>query len=370
MATRALRRGMDAVAERMYDADGTVTPPLPVSNAGLELDRYLQYAEAGGDEKRHRDALFSRVCGNPIPSLYHRALDRWEAHLAETYGDLVVKKALRSVGPVVVGLGGESVHESSIRLHRLYGTPIIPGSALKGLARAFVRHEYGDSVAQLIPRVLVDGEDAPPPNAHTVVFGDTLDAGHIVWCDAWYVPGPDDVDRPLRRDVITVHHPRYYTSQGSTDENPPWDFDDPNPNPFISARGSFLVAVAGPTPEWAAFAWGLLVNALADYGVGAKSSSGYGRFRPPPAERSGAALDLMARIDGLHELADRQARREEIGAIYARWQQLRDEDRHDGLDVAKHFIVVMRQRYPNWTNDMPGKPLLRWVQQHEPGWSP
>jgi len=42
---------------------------------------------------------------------------------------------------IVIGLGGESVLETDITLHHLYGIPFIPGSALKGLTRAYVTGE-------------------------------------------------------------------------------------------------------------------------------------------------------------------------------------------------------------------------------------
>src|SRR2546422_9089524 len=43
---------------------------------------------------------------------------------------------------MVIGLGGETVLETDITLHHLYGIPFIPGSALKGLTRAYVSEEY------------------------------------------------------------------------------------------------------------------------------------------------------------------------------------------------------------------------------------
>jgi CRISPR-associated protein Cmr6 len=81
-------------------------------------------------------------------------------------------------------------------------------------------------------------------------------------------------------DVITVHHPEYYRGENL----PPADWDNPNPVPFLSATGSYLVALHGPE-SWVEAAFKILQLALAEEGIGAKTSSGYGRmvFQTPPA---------------------------------------------------------------------------------------
>ena len=39
---------------------------------------------------------------------------------------------------MVVGLGGESVYETSITLHHIYGIPYIPASSIKGVVRSWI----------------------------------------------------------------------------------------------------------------------------------------------------------------------------------------------------------------------------------------
>jgi CRISPR-associated protein Cmr6 len=80
-------------------------------------------------------------------------------------------------------------------------------------------------------------------------------------------------------DTITPHHGGYYTSGGP--RQPPSDFDDPTPVPFLSIRGKFYLALScvGEGPEsgkWATYALLLLKEALKEWGVGGKTSSGYG----------------------------------------------------------------------------------------------
>ena len=48
--------------------------------------------------------------------------------------DLVLKPDWR----MVIGLGNESVYETSMILHHIYGIPYIPGSAIKGVVRSYI----------------------------------------------------------------------------------------------------------------------------------------------------------------------------------------------------------------------------------------
>lgn len=390
MPIPATRRAVTVVLPRLYDQD-----PIPVSNAGLELDKYLRQAQAGSGAKTHRTALLSRVCTSIPPDMYTRAFVNMKHGLEEAWGDCLVIAELTTTAPLVVGLGGGSILEAGINLHRLYGMPLIPGSALKGLARSWVRHEHNPNETALEPRD-IDNPDAPAdPNQHTVLFGDTLDAGDIVWCDAWYVPR--NGSRPLWQDVITEHHPGYNRHRGGEAGNPPWDFDDPNPNPFISTRGTFLFAVAGPSLEWAQAAMYILRRALAEYGVGAKTSSGYGRFRdaketaqdsvpapepasaestasenvrvvaapqPPPVEPvtpDTATAALRERIDHLRGI--KNPRSDEINTIVAELEALTT----DQVELTKYFLVAVRN---SWNSGPKYRALMRLIHQHEPGWKP
>lgn len=246
-----------------------------VSNAALELDRYLPEAIGGNNDALQK--LLDRVCGYPPPAaVYAPAFARWHALLAGQATADPEQPAVRTAecrvqNRLIVGLGAGSVRDASITLHRAYGVPLVPGSALKGLARRYA--------LAMLPEANPADPAATGWKALVMqaLFGEQADASHVVFFDAWYVPKSAVDDRPLRRDVMTVHHPGYYGSQGGSGPGP-WDLDDPTPIPFVSATGHFLVAVKGPTRNWADFALQLLMHALADWGVGAKTSSGYGRL--------------------------------------------------------------------------------------------
>src|SRR5207245_4481556 len=121
-----------------------------------------------------RRDLIEEVCALPIPMAYRSYFERWQMVLAEEYGAQTRRAQIK--GRMIVGLGSESVLETSISLHRTYGVPYIPGSALKGLAANYARQKLSDEWHK-------DGE------AYKVVFGDTDDAGYLTFFDALYIPG-------------------------------------------------------------------------------------------------------------------------------------------------------------------------------------
>jgi CRISPR-associated protein Cmr6 len=233
--------------------------PRDGANVGLALERYLP--EVGSLDATRRGSQLAVVAGTPVPAVYRTAYQRWAAQLEHLPG--IATRRVLARGRLIVGLGAETVHQTTVTLHRQYGVPMLPGSALKGLARRYVSSANGASPRQL-----------------EVLFGTSDSAAHISYFDAWYVPGSAPADRPLGLDVITVHHPEYYASHGRGD-GWPGDFDDPTPLPLLSASGGYLVAVRGPDHEWAEFALRLLERALDEWGIGARTSSGYGRLRDP-----------------------------------------------------------------------------------------
>lgn len=227
-------------------------------HAGLWLDKYIKDQVA---DKVKSDFVENISTTSP-PALYDAFYKRWE----KTLRDLGIKpREAKVLGRMVIGLGDESVLETSIALHRTYGVPYIPGSALKGLAASYVRQKLGEDWKK-------EGE------AYKTIFGETDEAGYITFFDAYYVPGSGYKGQALYPDVITVHHQKYYQDPN----NPPADWDDPIPVPFLSATGSYLIALVGSELQeqeaWIEATFAILRDALAEMGIGAKTSSGYGRL--------------------------------------------------------------------------------------------
>lgn len=263
---------------RVGNAPPIDVPPPRDAHAGLWLDKHIGDQRSEMKETRHN--LVRQVADLGEPTLYAAFYARWrvtlDAWAAARPGEALVLGHGRVCGRMAVGLGGESVLETAIRLHQTYGVPYIPGSALKGLARSYALHHLDEArwgaaspAFQVVFGVAPEPGDQDEENGVTASFG----AGYVTFFDALYVPQSGVVGHPLHRDVLTVHHPDYYAGK----PNAPADWDNPNPVPFLTATGAYLIALGGPG-DWALAAYQILEKACAELGVGAKTSSGYGRL--------------------------------------------------------------------------------------------
>ena len=232
---------------------------------GLWLDKFLTTTDA--EDGQPRSQLVSETTSIQ-PVAYPQMFRRWQKTLQEMGAILYEATTL---GCLSIGLGSASVIETAVSIHRTYGVPYIPGSALKGVT-AHYAHQYQPDLW---------GKNG---DAHKTLFGTTESAGYVTFLDALPPPLPPPKWQ-LHQDTITVPPPEYY--QGL--DQAPADWDSPNPVPFLSVSGTFLIALHAPdAPEWGERGLEILREALKDMGVGAKTSSGYGRMRlnqdpvPPP----------------------------------------------------------------------------------------
>jgi len=225
-------------------------------HAGLFLDKFLP-GEGGKGKVGLADALKAMADANRASRPYQLAFDRWKSHWNERDNVVCIPGSVR--GRLVTGLGAESVMENGLRLHFTYGTPVIPGSTLKGVLRKAMPGTHRDAVKE------------DKRNIEWYLFGDPDHEGAARIEDAWWVP--EAGGGPLALDVLTPHHQAYMQKQG-----PPTDFDEPVPVQFLTvgAKQKFLFVIEAPTPAWKKYMHGLLKDALAREGVGAKRSAGYG----------------------------------------------------------------------------------------------
>jgi CRISPR-associated protein Cmr6 len=217
------------------------------------------------------------------------AFERWKKSLANCSAP-PQSKILYVHGRMVIGLGSDSILETGLTLHHTYGTPMIPGSALKGLAAHYCDQVWGAADENKEFRAPEDtDEEAKDTQSeigkwYRVIFGTQKAAGYFTFHDAWITPESLDKE-PLCLDVMTPHHSKYYGGE----DVPPSDFDDPKPISFLSVRGCFHFAVSCEIPgtegeNWCKLVLDLLKQALENWGIGAKTSSGYGRMGEKPLD--------------------------------------------------------------------------------------
>jgi CRISPR-associated protein Cmr6 len=239
---------------------------------------------------------------------YSRSFQRWKTSFS-ALGDRVFELVLAS--RLLVGHGNSSAIDVGITVHHAWGVPVIPGSALKGLVAHFVDAAYGPNEPERRPweqegderaradyqgvtwrgrhiergpgavyRALFGAPDAQQDEAmRELGFDAGVSAGLVTFHDALYVPKGGADDRPFAADVLTVHQKAYYDSSGGTW---PSDYDGPNPVAFLTVRpgARLLFALSGPA-DWTDLAERLLRDALDKWGVGGKTSAGYGRLIAP-----------------------------------------------------------------------------------------
>lgn len=242
---------------------------------------------------------------------------RWQRTVKDNRG---IAFTMKTSERLVAGLGASHVLETALTLERNTGAPYLPGSTVKGLARAWglleVASQLGVSLDHEIPvnnhkqsllNVIADTLISEPhetviqaiqqlrpvsENAETLIqwfrfiFGSQAEAGTICFIDAKYAgnQSPDFV-----ADVMPPHYIDYYTENGG---KPPAEDDNPNPVSFITVnrrntfafgliprlsafdgdeKASNLVTALDVAAEW-------LSNGLSQLGIGSKTAAGYGFF--------------------------------------------------------------------------------------------
>ena len=211
----------------------------------------------GLESQSKKSELIDRAAFASAPScVYEAAYRRWSETVKDESRFAVWEGQLEN--RLLIGMGASGPLETNITLSRPYGMPMIPGSALKGAARALA-----DAVVDREVRTIVFGQQGHGE--------EEFESGYLVFHDAWWIPG--SAAHALTPEVTTPHHPAYY--QGKSMEAT--DFDSPIPVPQIAAHGAFLFVIEG-VAAWAEFGLAILRDALKDRGIGAAKSAGYGYF--------------------------------------------------------------------------------------------
>ncbi len=207
-------------------------------------------------------------------------------------------------GRLIVNQAGGILENAGLCLHRHFGDPHIPGSAVKGLAR---------HAAWLAWNVAEGEEKTEIERKMGLVFGDTARGGGVAFLAA--VP---EGAAALAMDLVNCHHPKYYAGkkEDATDD------ESPNPQffPVVETGATFrftLVPLRRLGPERAALlvqakAW--LIEALTVSGAGAKTAAGYGWFSYDAAK---AEREEKEERDRQQRLADDACRKVEEQARLA-----------------------------------------------------
>ncbi len=283
---------MSPIAHRLTSVEQLVSSIESGCHPGLMMDKLLRgvpesQQEVGG-------LLESITSTRGDIDMLARLTERRRAVLK---GRKATRWVRQTVAPMALHLARAALLENAnVCLHRTYGFAYLPGSGLKGMARAWAETIWRPRQAdqqeaqrtidavfgwantpdhreawEAFPEAIVREADGSTPVADHV--------GAVVFHDAWPTGWP-----PLVVDILASHHLNYY-SAGDTQVPPPGDWESPNLVNFLTVppgvEFEFAVSPMGGVPGAAdrvGQAREFLEGALVDLGFGAKTSSGYGAF--------------------------------------------------------------------------------------------
>lgn len=356
----------------------------PPDHLALAYDSWAPLGTDGKLADTERQDWLSRITERELVEDYEDAFKVWKTSFGAP-GDLHGELELQ--GRLLIGHGNSSATGMGITVHHTWGVPVIPGSALKGLVAHYIDAVYGpdDTAVATPPWEPTNGDRAAfqgltwrgrriqrgPGSTYRSIFGSPeaeeddvarrheypagASKGLVVFHDALYVPWSAG-RAPFACDVLTVHQKEYYDTTGATWPN---DYDEPNPVSFVTVqpRAKFLLALSGP-PDWTRLVSKLLADALHDWGIGGKTSAGYGIGEvlkwtvPPPREKPPS--DLLARfladIEQIPRRPDgsKMTQAETLAFIERQWlitlQRLHEQERARAAHAIRGIINSPKQK--------------------------
>lgn len=249
-------------------------------------------------------------------TLMKRKQERWREMVVGADG---IAFTLRLTERMAAGLGASHVLETGLTLDRNTGLPYLPGSTVKGLARAWGLIEVAaqldialtDETAGVLNQLAKILISQPPETLDTeinkllaglpqkanpdeaagtyvdyfrFIFGSQSQAGAVGFTDAIYYGSEEP---RYVTDVMTPHFVDYYTGNG---QRAPSDDSEPNPVSFLTVdKGNVFAFALLPRPgafsevsvstkDTLLIAHDWLIRALTRLGAGSKTAAGYGYF--------------------------------------------------------------------------------------------
>ncbi len=282
-----------------------------LTSPSLRLEKFVRLGHA--NKKNEIDAVVA--CHN------HRR-DTFPALFAPASIPGVVTLHMKLQYRLIVNQAGGVLENAGICLHRHFGFPYIPGSAVKGAARhaAWLRWKNNNDPEQGLRLALTFGYptgnrelDGALAAARPELFKEksrfSTFGGTIAFFPAW--PAAPEAVR-LVTDIVNCHHPDYYAGK----KDRATDDESPNPQFFPAVeKGAVFCFTLLPIPHRTSpiakefgfdpleFAEQALREACEIHGLGAKTAAGYGWFE--------LDRDAQERIEQERQKREREAAEQE-----------------------------------------------------------
>jgi CRISPR-associated protein Cmr6 len=262
------------------DSRVAVTPGELPRNPGLALSKYIPWEKGSPVKKEQLARFLERVAAVSLPGAMLKAVGERQKQAVATLRDAgfrVSELEMETAGRMVIGLGSNTILETGLTLHPIYGFPYLPGSALKGLARAYffadttepvkdvnrAKKQLAEFDQRLDVMQLFGGSNERDSRVGSVIFFDGLPVGKPV----------------LEVDIQTPHYAKYYGGKNTF----PTNTEAPVPISFLAvgAGARFRIHLAAREQEVGQLerAEQYLTKGLELLGLGGKTAAGYGRLK-------------------------------------------------------------------------------------------
>lgn len=286
---------------------------------------------------------------------------------------------------LIVNQAGGIIENAGLCLHRFFGYPMIPGSAVKGAAHHVAWCEWKEipeeskeeRLAHVKKMASVFGYPLNDGDIENFIeemakdeFKDYACKGSISFLPA--IPYGDASDVKLEPDVVTSHHSKYYSSKETNAVAK--DNEQPVPNffPTVKAQATFkftIVPSRNASDENIKLATQWLAKALTINGIGAKTAAGYGWFTDETKdyeELENKKRKQQEKIDAVNKSRQEKQQQlnliieqiDELGRIdvfsenekqqfYKLESDLENYKELSGYQAAKDKLNVIRKRLPS-----------------------
>jgi CRISPR-associated protein Cmr6 len=260
-----------------------ISKPEEVQNIGLRLDKFAIQDTEG--KFKHDQAPRINIDVKFLEEIQKRQQEITKKLCSESQ-----KLDMKTASRLLVGLGIESVYETGLSFHPIYGIPYIPASGIKGAFRSYCIQTFFNK----------DEYKALCDSGFTFWFGSPPECegkrlpkecqGALIFMDAFPYTIPK-----LELDIMNPHFGDWYEKG-----HPPADYMTPVPVTFlaVAADVKFCFRIGKTKSSHAGVKFRekteikfnnnsvssladiteLLKKMLIEYGIGAKTAVGYGYF--------------------------------------------------------------------------------------------
>jgi len=213
-----------------------------IENFNLRVNKFTIFNEE--NEPKIKEQNLPETFFNTNWNFYHSKIKNYYKNIQKLNLNFSDPIELKTNYRLLIG-AEQSIYETSIRLHHIYGIPYIPSSAIKGVVRSYtIQKKYKNSEERVL-----DSEEFKK------WFGSQEQEGKIVFFDTFPISEPKikmDIINPMEEtkiiNFLTIEDTKFQFLIG---------FKDEVDNRFIT----------------------LFKEALTEHGIGAKTAVGYGYFQ-------------------------------------------------------------------------------------------